>query len=86
MAYRIIEHHSQSTGHFYRLEMNLCGQFLQELMLPHAAQLQNVSNFVGSLDNENKLIRRRGDPTLPENNYSSNQQNKSGGRFLRRTS
>jgi hypothetical protein len=57
MAYRIIEHHSQSTGHFYRLEMNLCGQFLQELMLPHAAQLQNVSNFVGSLDNENKLIR-----------------------------
>jgi hypothetical protein len=57
MAYRIIEHHSQSTGHFYRLEMNLCGQFLQELMLPHAAQLQNVSNFVGSLDSENKLIR-----------------------------
>jgi hypothetical protein len=31
-------------------------------------------------------MNRRGDPTLPENNYSSNQQNKSGGRFLRRTS
>jgi hypothetical protein len=40
-----------------------------------------VNRCDGDDDND-----RRGDPTLPENNYSSNQQNKSGGRFLRRTS